>query len=261
MKELKNIIFIEKGLDFEIKNKLYINTIKKMDLNSFINKMFGSHKDLEKNKIILVEYEDIKSLQEAIIREERRLIPAYLKYMILVSDKEDHNLDNDPKPIEKISTKNLNNHLDEIFDIYAHTLVLSGDIINSIKQKIKNMIMPLNEDIINGMKQKTKDGVFEILQYNTFIDIENIIYLQEIRFNLAQLNHTTISCDEDCFKGTFETIVLYLVKNIKNGVDDKTIIDNIINVRFELWEETRVDINEKIRIELEKLSDNLNHND
>ena len=120
------------------------------------------------------------------------------------------------------------------------------------------MIVPLNEDIINGMKQKTKDGVFEILQYNTFIDIENIIYLQEIRFNLAQLNHTTISCDEGCFKGIFETIVLYLIKNIKNGVDDKTIIDNIINVRFELWEETRVDINEKIRIELEKLSDNLN---
>lgn len=258
MKELKNIIFIEKGLNLEIKNKLYTNTIKKIDLDSFINKMFDSHKNLEKNKIILIEYEDIKSLQETIIGKERRLIPAYLKYMVLVSDKEDHNLDNNSKPIEKISTKNLNNHLEEIFDIYTKTLVLSENIINNIKQKIKNMVMPLNEDIINSMKQKTKDGVFEILQYNAFIDIEKITYLQEIRFCLSELNHTTISCDEDCFKGSLETIVLYIIKNIKNGVDDKIIIDNIINVKFEFWDETRLDINEKIRIELEKLSDDLN---
>lgn len=137
IKELKNIIFIEKGLNLEIKNKLYTNTIKKMDLDSFINKMFNSHKDLEKNKIILVEYEDIKFLQDAIIGDERRLIPAYLKYMVLISDKEDHNLNNNSKKIEKISTKDLNNHLEEIFDIYTKTLVLSENIINNIKQKIK----------------------------------------------------------------------------------------------------------------------------
>ena len=241
MRELKNIIFIEKGLEFEIKNKLYTNSIKKIDLNSFIYNMFDSYKKLEKNKIILVEYEDIKSLQEAIIEEKRRLIPAYLKYMVLVSDKEDHNLDNNSKPIEKIPTKDLNKHLEKIFDIYAQTLVLTGNVIDSIEKEIKDMVS-------------------EGLEKSRFMDLEKITYLQEVKFYLLNLNHETISCEEDYFKDSIETIVLYFIKNIRNEVDEKTIIDNIINVKFEFWDETRGDINEKIRVDLERLSDNLNCN-
>lgn len=234
VRNLENIFFVKKGTVIENPNPLFKNSINTITVKSFKSCIELYLTDLNPNKIVVVEYENVEGLEDVILYAKYLNRFSYLKNMAIITDDKNYiEIENLPKffnSIKKIKLNDLENHFNKLFDIYTEVLVLAGDIAKKINNQIREIIS-------NSLADKEE----------TYILIEKIAYLQEVRYYLTELSLTY-----DNISNSFDTADLlasYLVSMIMNGVDEDEIASVIIDEyqSFEFYEGAREDINEGIK--------------
>ena len=231
-KVMKNIIFVEKeNANYEV-DSLFKNSVKTISLDDFIKTIFSyveKHPNLDVNKIVFVEYENITELTDTVFNKDLEIMKLYLDNIIIVSDSHNHTIKN----VKIIKPETLQKHLDYIFDIYNSTTVLSKDIIREIDKEVKSIL---------------KEGSNRLEPY---VSVENLTYLQELRYYLQTIDYANIGGDH--FEPT-NIIISYLIEKVANDESSDTIITNIINHSFEFGDGIWSDINDALNYDIEEMT-------
>lgn len=232
-KVMKNIIFVEKGkANYEV-DSLFKNSIKTISLSEFTKTIFSyveKHPDLDLNKVVFVEYEDIDELEESILNKDLEIMKLYLDNILVVSDSDIQDKIN--KKVKIIKSEELQKHLDSIFDVYKGTVVLASDIIEGIDKEIKNILT-------EGLNRE-----------EPYASIEELAYLQELRYYIQNIHYTNIS---SYFYEPVDFIVLYLINNALKDESSESVIQKIVNTSLEFGDCIWEDINDAIQYELEEI--------
>lgn len=226
IRNLKNIFFVKKDTTIERPDTIFVNSIKTISLDNFKFLIELDTPNLNSNKIVIVEYENIEDVGKVISNTDNPNISLYLENMAIVLDNEAprSSLSETFKDIRIFKRNELTDHFNKLFDVYTEVLVLAEDISKEITKQIRKIISKsLDED-------------------EPHIDIEKIAYLQEIKYYLNKLNHYNISNCPD----TTDLIVSYLTNAVIKKIDEKEIADLILNEseEFSFYDSTWSDINE-----------------
>lgn len=226
IRNLENIFFVKKGTTIERPNTIFVNSIKTISLDNFKFLIELDTPTLNSNKIIIVEYENIEDIGKVISNTDNPNISLYLENMAIVLDNETPipDLPKTFKNIRIFRLDDLADHFNKLFDVYTEVLVLAEDISKKATKQIKKIISEA------------------IDEEEPHIAIEEIAYLQEIRYYLDKLNHYNISICPD----TTDLIVSYLTNAVIKKMNEKEIADLIVNEseEFSFYDSTWSDINE-----------------
>lgn len=232
-KVMKNIIFVEKeNANYEV-DSLFKNSVKTISLSEFTKTIFSyveKHPDLDLNKVVFVEYEDINELEESILNKDLEIMKLYLDNILVVSDFDIQNkfINN----IKIIKSEDLQKHLDSIFDVYKGALVLADEIVEEIDKEIKNILT-------EGLNKN-----------QVYASIEELAYLQELRYYIENIHYTSIS--GDLYEPT-DIIVMYLINKTLNDESSESVVRAIVDRSLEFGDHIWEDINDAIQEEIEEV--------
>ena len=233
VRNLENIFFVKKGIVIEKPDSPFVKAIKTIDnLNKFKFCIELDTTRLNPNKIVIVEYEKIEDVEEIIFNSDNPNISLYLKNMAIILDGEASisTLPRSFDSIKKFRLDDLEEHFNKIFDIYTKVLVLADDIAKKITGQIREIITSSLAD-----------------EEETYVSIEQIAYLQELRYYLIELSLSddNISCSSDIE----DLVASYLVDVAIKGIDEDEISNTIIEKyeSFEFYDSTWGDINEDVK--------------
>lgn len=230
-KTLKNIIFIEKEkVNYEV-DILFKNSIKTISLDDFVKTIFsyvGKHPDLDVNKIVFVEYENINALTDTVFNKDLDIMKLYLDNIIIVSDSQGQAIKN----VKIIKSEDLQKHLDSIVDTYNSTMVLLKDIVREIDKEIRKIL----EEGLNRLEP--------------YASVEELTYLQELSYYIQTISYTNIGTDH--FEPT-DFIISNLIEKVAKDEPSEKIITNIINHSFEFGDGIWGDINEALKYDIEQV--------
>lgn len=232
-KVMKNIIFVEKeNANYEV-DSLFKNSVKTISLSEFTKTIFSyveKHPDLELNKVVFVEYEDINELEESILNKDLEIMKLYLDNILVVSDFDIQN--KIPKKVKIIKQEGLQKHLDSIFDVYKGVLVLADEIVEEIDKEIKNILT-------EGLNKA-----------QVYASIEELAYLQELRYYIETIHHTTMGGD---LYEPIDIIVIYLINKTLNDESSESVVRAIVDRSLEFGDHIWEDINDAIQEEIEEV--------
>ena len=232
-KVMKNIIFVEKeNATYEV-DSLFKNSVKTISLSEFTKTIFSyveKHPDLDLNKVVFVEYEDINELEESILNKDLEIMKLYLDNILVVSDFDIQ--DKIPKKVKIIKQEGLQKHLDSIFDVYKGVLVLADEIVEGIDKEIKNILT-------EGLNRE-----------QVYVSIEELAYLQELRYYIETIHHTTMG--GDLYEPT-DIIVMYLINKTLIENSSQTVIRAIVDRSLEFGDYIWEKINDAIQEEIEQV--------
>lgn len=232
-KVMKNIIFVEKGkANYEV-DSLFEKSINTISLEEFVKTIFSyveKHPDLELNKVVFVEYEDINELTESILNKDLEIMKLYLDNILVVSDSDIQNkfINN----IKIIKSEDLQKHLDSIFDVYKGALVLAEEIVEEIDKEIKNILT-------EGLNKA-----------QVYVSIEELAYLQELKYYIENIHYTSIS--DDLYE-PIDIIVIYLINKTLNDESSESVVRAIVDRSLEFGDHIWEDINDAIQEEIEEV--------
>lgn len=232
-KVMKNIIFVEKGkANYEV-DSLFEKSINTISLEEFVKTIFSyveKHPDLDINKVIFVEYEDIDKLEESILNKDLEIMKLYLDNILVVSDSDIQ--DKIPKKVKIIKQEDLQKHLDSIFDVYKDVLVLADEIVEEIDKEVKNILT-------EGLNKE-----------QVYVSIEELVYLQELRYYIENIHYTSIS--DDLYE-PIDIIVIYLINKTLNDESSESVIRAIVDRSLEFGDYIWEGINDAIQEEIEEV--------
>lgn len=232
-KIMKNIIFVEKeNANYEV-DPLFKNSIKTISLSEFTKTIFSyveKHPDLDLNKVVFVEYEDTNELEESILNKDLEIMKLYLDNILVMSDFDIQ--DKIPKKVKIIKQEGLQKHLDSIFDVYKGVVVLADEIVEGIDKEIKNILT-------EGLNRE-----------QVYVSIEELVYLQELRYNIENIHYTSISGD---LYEPMDIIVIYLINKTLNDESSKSVVRAIVDRSLEFRDHIWEDINDAIQEEIEEV--------
>lgn len=232
-KVMKNIIFVEKeNANYEV-DSLFKNSVKTISLSEFTKTIFsyvGKHPDLDLNKVVFVEYEDINELTESILNKDLEIMKLYLDNIVVVSDSDIQNkfINN----IKIIKSEDLQKHLDSIFDVYKGALVLADEIVEEIDKEVKTILT-------EGLNKA-----------QVYASIEELAYLQELRYYMENIHYTSIS--DDLYE-PIDIIVIYLINKTLNDESSESVVRAIVDRSLEFGDHIWEDINDAIQEEIEEV--------
>lgn len=232
-KVMKNIIFVEKeNANYEV-DSLFKNSVKTISLSEFTKTIFSyveKHPDLDLNKVVFVEYEDINELTESILNKDLKIMKLYLDNIIVVSDSDIQNkfINN----IKIIKSEDLQKHLDSIFDVYKGALVLADEIVEEIDKEVKNILT-------EGLNKE-----------QVYVSIEELAYLQELRYYIETIHHTTMGGD---LYEPIDIIVIYLINKTLNDESSESVVRAIVDRSLEFGDYIWENINDAIQEEIEEV--------
>lgn len=234
VRNLENIFFVKKDTVIKKPDSPFVNSIKTIDINKF---EFCTE-SLNSNKIVIVEYEKIEDVEGIIFNTDNPNTSLYLKNMAIVLDDETFMSTVPFSPVKKIKSDNLEEHFNKIFDVYTEAVALAGDIAKKITSQIREIITSSLAD-----------------EEETYVSVEEIAYLQELRYYLIELSLT------DNISGHYDIadlVASYLVNMVMKGIDEDEISSTIIEEygSFEFYDFTWEDINESIKDVLVHLNKN-----
>ena len=231
VRNLENIFFVKKGTIIEKPDSLFVNSIKTIDnLNKFKFCIEFDTPSLNPNKIVIVEYEKMEDVEKIIFNTDNPNTSLYLKNMAIVLDDETFMSTVPFIPVKKFKLSNLEEHFNKMFDVYTEVVALAGDIAKKITAQIR-------EIITSSLADKEEE---------TYVSIEEIAYLQELRYYLIELSLS------DNISGHYDIadlVASYLVNMVMKGIDEDEISSTIIEEygSFEFYDSTWEDINEDIK--------------
>lgn len=230
VRNLENIFFVKKGTVIEKPDSPFIKAINTIDVDKFKFCIELDTTRLNSNKIVIVEYEKIEDVENIIFNTNNPNTSLYLKNMAIVLDDKTFMSTVPFIPVKKFKLSNLEEHFNKIFDIYTKVLVLADDIAKKITGQIREIITSSLAD-----------------EEETYVSIEEIAYLQELRYYLIELSLSddNISCSFDIE----DLVASYLVNVVMKGIDEDEISSTIIEEygSFEFYDSTWEDINEDIK--------------
>lgn len=234
VRNLENIFFVKKDTVIKKPDSPFVNSIKTIDINKF---EFCTE-SLNSNKIVIVEYEKIEDVEGIIFNTDNPNTSLYLKNMAIVLDDETFMSTVPFSPVKKIKSDNLEEHFNKIFDVYTEAVALAGDIAKKITSQIREIITSSLAD-----------------EEETYVSVEEIAYLQELRYYLIELSLT------DNISGHYDIadlVASYLVNVVMKGIDEDEISSTIIEEygSFEFYDSTWENINESIKDVLVHLNKN-----
>lgn len=211
VRNLENIFFVKKGMVIKKPDSPFAKSIKTIDIDKFKFYVEIDTTYLNINKVVVVEYENIKDLEDILFKSDNKNVSLYLKNMAIVLD------------LDK-----LKDCFTKIFDIYEEALVLAEDIVKKITRKIRKIISD------------------SLTDEESYISIEEITYLQELRY---YLNELSLNYDMSGHFDGMDFVASYLINQIIKGVDEDEISDTIMTEyqSFEFYDGTWSDINESIK--------------
>lgn len=232
VRNLENIFFVKKDTVIKKPDSPFVNSIKTIDINKF---EFCTE-SLNSNKIVIVEYEKIEDVEGIIFNTDNPNTSLYLKNMAIVLDDETFMSTVPFSPVKKIKSDNLEEHFNKMFDVYTEAVALAGDIAKKITSQIREIITSSLAD-----------------EEETYVSIEEIAYLQELRYYLIELSLS------DNISGHYDIadlVASYLVNMVMKGIDEDEISNTIIEEygSFEFYDSAWEDINEDIKDVLVHLS-------
>lgn len=235
VRNLENIFFVKKGIVIEKPDSPFAEAINTIDVDKFKFCIESNITRLNPNKIVIVEYEKMEDVEEIIFNSDNPNTSLYLKNMAIVLDGETSISLLPFSSVKKLELSDFGEHLSKIFDIYTEVVALAGDIANKITAQIR-------EIITNSLAEE-----------ETYVSIEEIAYLQELRYHLIELS---LSDDISGHYDITDFAALYLVNMVMKDMDKDEISSTIIEEYWSLefcdsaWE----DINESIKDVLVRLS-------
>lgn len=232
-KVMKNIIFVEKeNANYEV-DSLFKNSVKTISLSEFTKTIFSyveKHPDLDLNKVVFVEYEDINELEESILNKDLEIMKLYLDNILVVSDSDIQ--DKIPKKVKIIKQEDRQKHLDSIFDVYKDVLVLADEIVEAIDKEVKNILT-------EGLNKE-----------QVYVSIEELVYLQELRYYIENIHYTSIS--DDLYE-PMDIIVIYLINKALNDESSESVVKAIVDRSLEFGDHIWENINDAIQEEIEEV--------
>lgn len=233
-KVMKNIIFIEKEkANYEV-DSLFEKSINRISLEGFVKTIFSyveKHPDLDLNKVVFVEYEGTNELSESILNQDLEIMKLYLDNIVVVSDSDIQ--DKIAKKVKVIKSEDLQKHLDSIFDIYEGALVLADEIVEGIDKEVKNILT-------------------EALNKNqVYASIEELAYLQELRYYIETIHHTTMG--GDLYEPLDIIVISGLIKWVLNDESSESVVKKIVDRSLEFGDHIWEDINDAIQEEIEEV--------
>lgn len=233
-KVMKNIIFVEKGkANYEV-DSLFERSINTISLDEFVKTIFSyveKHPDLDLNKVVFVEYEDTNELSESILNKDLEIMKFYIDNIVVVSDSDIQN--KITKKVKVIKSEDLQKHIDSIFDVYKGTLVLADEIVEGIDKEVKNILT-------------------EALNKNqVYASIEELAYLQELRYYIETIHHTTMG--GDLYEPLDIIVISGLIKWVLNDESSESVVKKIVNRSLEFGDHIWEDINDAIQEEIEEV--------
>lgn len=233
-KVMKNIIFIEKEkANYEV-DSLFEKSINRISLEGFVKTIFSyveKHPDLDLNKVVFVEYENINELEESILNKDLEIMKLYLDNILVVSDSDIQ--DKIPKKVKIIKSEDLQKHLDSIFDIYKGVLVLADEIVEEIDKEVKNILT-------EGLNKA-----------QVYASIEELAYLQELRYYIETINHTTMG--GDLYEPLDIIVISGLIQWVLNDESSESVVKKIVDRSLEFGDHIWEDINDAIQEEIEEV--------
>lgn len=233
-KVMKNIIFVEKeNANYEV-DSLFKNSVKTISLDDFIKTIFSyveKHPDLDLNKVVFVEYEDTNELSESVLNQDLEIMKLYLDNIVVVSDSDIQ--DKIAKKIKVIKSEDLQKHLDSIFDVYKSALVLADEIVEEIDKEIKNILT-------EGLNKA-----------QVYASIEELAYLQELRYYIETIHHTTMG--GDLYEPLDIIVISGLIKWVLNDESSESVVKKIVDRSLEFGDHIWEDINDAIQEEIEEV--------
>lgn len=225
VRNLENIFFVKKDTVIKKPDSPFVNSIKTIDINKF---EFCTE-SLNSNKIVIVEYEKMEDVEGIIFNTDNPNTSLYLKNMAIVLDDETFMSTVPFSPVKKIKSDNLEEHFNKIFDVYTEAVALAGDIAKKITSQIREIITSSLAD-----------------EEETYVSVEEIAYLQELRYYLIELSLT------DNISGHYDIadlVASYLVNMVMKGIDEDEISSTIIEEysSFEFYDSAWEDINDNIK--------------
>lgn len=233
-KVMKNIIFVEKGkANYEV-DSLFEKSVKTISLEEFVKTIFSyveKHPDLDLNKVVFIEYEDTKELSESILNKDLEIMKLYLDNIVVVSDSDIK--DKIAKKVKIIKSEDLQKHLDSIFDIYKGALVLADEIVEEIDKEVKNILT-------EGLNKA-----------QVYASIEELAYLQELRYYIETIHHTTMG--GDLYEPLDIIVISGLIKWVLNDESSESVVKKIVDRSLEFGDHIWEDINDAIQEEIEEV--------
>lgn len=233
-KVMKNIIFVEKeNANYEV-DSLFKNSVNTISLSEFTKTIFSyveKHPDLDLNKVVFVEYEDSNELSESILNQDLEIMKLYLDNIVVVSDSDIQN--KITKKVKIIKSEDLQKHLDSIFDVYKGALVLADEIVEGIDKEVKNILT-------EGLNKA-----------QVYASIEELAYLQELRYYIETIHHTTMG--GDLYEPLDIIVISGLIKWVLNDESSESVVKKIVDRSLEFGDHIWEDINDAIQEEIEEV--------